>query len=94
MGLSPRPIVFRGGTLVLNCATSAAGSIRVEVQDAGGAALPGLSAADCVPIFGDDLERPVRWGGGAGGSLAPLAGRPVRLRFILEDAGVFAFRFR
>ena len=38
-----RPLVFAGGALEINFATSAAGSIRVEIQDAAGKPMPGFA---------------------------------------------------
>ncbi len=87
-----RPLIFRGRELVLNYATSAAGSVRVEVQDADGKPLPGLTLADGPEIYGDEIERVVAWKGGS--DLRRFAGRPVRLRFVLRDADVYALRFR
>jgi hypothetical protein len=89
--LVTKPLVFQGTRLLLNFATSAAGSLRVEVQDAEGKPLPGFALADCPEVFGDSLERAVAWKGGA--ELKQLAGKPVRLRFELADADLFAFRF-
>ncbi len=86
-----RPLHFRGHHLVLNYATSAAGSLRVEVQDAAGRPLPGFAAADLSPLYGDELDATVRWKTDA--DLSPLRGQPVRLRFILQDADLFALRF-
>jgi len=86
-----RPLVFEGNELVLNMSTSAAGGIRVEIQDPQGKPLDGHSLADCPEIFGDSLEHVVQWKGGS--DLSALAGRPVRLRFVLRDADIFAFRF-
>jgi len=80
------------GDLVLNHATSAAGSIRVEVQDEAGNPLPGLALTQCEEIYGDELERVVSWQQGP--SLAELACRTVRLRFALRDADLYSFRFR
>lgn len=87
-----RPIVFDGGELVLNISTSAAGSVRVELQDAGGYPIAGYGLDDCPEIYGDDLERTVRWEGG--GDISSLAGRPVRMRIVLKDADVYSFQFR
>jgi len=89
--LLTKPLVFRGKRLTLNFATSAAGSVRVEIQDPAGKPLPGFALADCPPLFGDAIERPVAWKNPA--ALASLAGKPVRLRFELKDAELFAFRF-
>jgi hypothetical protein len=87
-----KPIRFAGGELVLNLSTSAAGSVRVEIQDAAGKPLEGYSLADCPEVFGDKLERVVRWK--AGPDVSSLAGQAVRLRFVLQDADLFSFRFR
>jgi hypothetical protein len=86
-----KPLVFAGCALSLNFATSAAGGVKVELQDANGQPFPGFSLADCQEQIGNELERVVNWKGGA--NLSTLAGKPVRLRFTLKDADVFAFRF-
>jgi len=107
--LVTKPLVFEGDKLVLNFSTSAAGSIRVEVQDPSGGPIEGFTLDDCPEIFGDAIERTVSWkrGGesqgdarkdvngaenGASG-LRALAGKPVRLRFVLRDADLYSFRF-
>jgi hypothetical protein len=87
-----KPLLFAGTQLSLNFATSAAGSIRVEVQNADGAPVPGFTLADAPEIFGDALDRAAPWKDGA--NLAALAGTPVRLRFVMKDADLYAFRFR
>ncbi|HUT36660.1 MAG TPA: hypothetical protein VNE39_24435 [Planctomycetota bacterium] len=87
-----RPFTFEGKQLVLNMSTSAAGSIRVEVQDAGGKPVQDRSLADCPDIFGDTLEHVVAWSNGS--DVAALAGKPIRLRITLRDADLFALRFR
>ena len=84
--------MFAGSELEINYSTSAVGSVRVEVQDAEGRPHPGLSLDDSADIFGDEIEGTARWNGEA--SLAALAGKPVRLRFALRDADLYAFRFR
>lgn len=86
-----RPLIFAGGRLELNLSTSAAGSVRVELLDAEWRAVPGYGLDDCGELFGDSLDRAVSWG--ARGDTAPLAGRPIRLRFVIHDADVFSFRF-
>ncbi len=91
-GFTTPALVFEGDELELNYATSAVGSVRVEVQDAGGGPLPGFALDTCPEIFGDEIEGVVRWADG--GDVGALAGRPVRLRFVMKDADVFAFRFR
>ena len=89
--LVTRPMVFQGRELTMNYATSAAGSLQVEIQDAGGRAVPGFSLTESPEIFGDRIDGPVAWKGGA--DLGPLAGKPIRLRVVLKDADLFSFRF-
>jgi hypothetical protein len=89
--LLTKPITFSGRTLALNFATSAAGSVKVEIQDIAGRPLPGFALPDCEPLFGDTIERAIRWQQGS--DVSTLAGRPVRLRFVLTDADVYAYRF-
>jgi hypothetical protein len=90
--LLTRPLRFTGGALELNCATSAAGGIRVEIQNADGQPISGRALADCDEIFGDDIARVVTWRRGA--DVAGLAGQPVRLRVQLRDADLYAIQFK
>jgi hypothetical protein len=89
--LVTKPLTFDGGNLSLNASTSGAGSIHVEIQDAAGKPIPGYALADCPEIFGDDPALVVRWR--KGGDVRALAGKPVRLRFVLKDADLYAFQF-
>jgi len=90
--LVTKPLVFQGSKLAMNFATSAAGSIRVEVQDAIGRPIDGLAQANCPEVFGDALDQVVQWKSAR--DLADIAGKPVRLRFVLKDADLYAIRFR
>lgn len=45
-----------GRELVLNYGTSAAGSVRVEVQSPDGKAMTNYSLPDCRPLVGDEIE--------------------------------------
>ena len=85
-----KPLIFAGATLLLNFATSAAGSVRVEIENEAGSPFPGFSLADCHEVVGNEIERDVAWNGG---NLAALSGKPVRLRFVVKDADLFAMRF-
>ena len=86
-----KPLRFSGKQLRVNYSTSAVGSVRVEIQDAGGKAIPGFERENCVEIYGDKLDGPVAWK--SSGDVSSLAGRPVRLRFVMSDADLYAFRF-
>lgn len=90
--LVTKPIRFSGRELSLNFSSSAAGEVRVEIQDGAGKPLPGYSLEDCPPIFGDTVARTVTWK--AGSDVSALAGKTVRLRFFLKNADVFSFQFQ
>lgn len=89
--LITKPLRFSGKTLSLNFSSSAAGEVRVEIQDAAGKPLPRYTLEDCPPIFGDTLARTVTWSSGS--DVHALAGTPIRLRFYLKDADLFSFKF-
>ncbi|MAG55924.1 MAG: hypothetical protein CMJ83_06515 [Planctomycetes bacterium] len=86
-----RPVRFGGGRLTINFASSAAGGIRVELQDAAGKPIPGFTLADSIEQIGNEISRIVAWK--AGTDLSRIAGTPVRLRFVLRDADLFALKF-
>ena len=90
-GMTTRPIRFRGSRLVLNCSTSAAGSLRVEIQDEAGRPIPGYSLQDSREIFGDSVEQAVSWKRTS--DLSSLSGKTVRLRYLLKDADLYALQF-
>lgn len=87
-----KPFTFTGAQLDINYATSAAGQVRVELQDSDGKPLPGLTLDDCEPIWGDHVSRSVKWKAGA--DLSAHAGRAVRLRFEMSDADLFSLCFQ
>lgn len=89
--LITKAFVFQGSELELNFATSAAGGIRVEVQDAAGQPIKGFSLADSEINFGDTVARRLTWK--TRSNLGILAGTPIRLRFELKDADLYSYRF-
>ena len=106
-----KPLIFEGGNLVLNYSTSAAGSIRVEIQDAKGNPLLGFSLLESPLIYGDEIEHTVGWKRmhpdfsvypeyeqgfrrSSERPLARLAGKTVRLRFVMKDADLYSIQFR
>lgn len=100
--VTTKPMTVEGnspprGKLLMNFSTSAAGSVRVEIQNEQGVPIAGYALTDCPEIYGDEIEQVVKWNGGSDLSkLAPkgLADKAIRLRFVLRDADVFAFGFR
>ncbi|MEX0725952.1 MAG: hypothetical protein WD065_06765 [Planctomycetaceae bacterium] len=90
--LVTKPLIFEGKELRLNFATSAVGAVRVEIQTIDGSPIDGFALTDMPEIYGDKLDHPVSWTGGS--DLSALAGKPIRLRFVLHDANLYAFRFQ
>ncbi len=90
--LVTKPFRFKGETLEINYASSAAGELRVELQDEHGDAIDGFAAEDCALIFGDEIARTVQWTGGK--PLSDLVGQVVRMRIVMKDADFYSFRFR
>jgi len=86
-----KPLLFTGNRLSINFSTSAAGSIRFELQDSEGAPLPGYTMNDCPEIFGDTLDHVVSWKNGP--KVGHLKNQPIRLRCKLKDADLFSLRF-
>lgn len=86
-----KPLISSGRRLSLNYSTSAVGSLQVELQDEAGKPLPGFTLADCPEIYGDRIEAAVNWEGSP--DLSALAGKAIRVRFVLRDADLYALRF-
>ena len=90
--MTTKPFVFKGEKLLLNFSTSAAGSIRVEIQDSDGKPIPGYSADEAQELIGNYIEHPASWKKGT--DVSTLAGRPIRLHFIMKDADLYSIQFR
>lgn len=82
--LVTRPFTLAGERLELNYATSAAGSVRVELQRADGTPITSASPE----LIGDEVDRVYPWKLDVG----DWRGKPVRLRFVLKDADVYSYR--
>jgi len=89
--LTTRPIIFDGTKLELNYSTSAAGSVRVELLDEAGGPVAGFTLAESHELVGDEIDHTYNWKQGT--DVGTLRGKPVRLRFHLKDADVYAYRF-
>jgi len=89
--LLTKPMIFDGSQLSINFSTSAAGGIKVEIQDEAGKAIPGFSLADSQEQIGNEVNRIVSWKGG--NDLKSLSGKPVRLRFVMKDADLYSLQF-
>lgn len=89
--LITKPLIFDGNRLSLNVSTSAAGSVRVEIQDTAGLPLPGYSLDDCYEIIGDTADYTVQWKNGT--DVSQLSAQPIKIRFVLSDADIYAYQF-
>ena len=67
------------------------GALRVELLDESGRPLEGFRLDDCDGLTGDEISRHVSWKGST--DLSTIAGQTVRLRFVMNDADVYSFRF-
>ena len=90
--MQTHPLRFSGQKLVINYSTSAGGSLRVEIQDVDGKSLPGFALTDCRNLVGDSVEQTVTWTPTS--DLSSLSGKIVRLRFVMQEADLFALQFR
>ena len=89
--LLTRVLKFEGSKLKVNFATSAAGTLKVEIQDAKGRPIPGYSLPEADETFGNEIDRTVSWNGST--DVSRISGQAVRLRFTLQDADLYAFQF-
>ncbi len=87
-----QPLRFTGKELVINYSTSAGGNVRVEIQDESGQPLPNFTLVNCRNLVGDTIDQQVSWKNGS--DVSSLAGKPVRLKFVMQEADLFAIQFR
>jgi hypothetical protein len=86
--LITKPFLLEGSQLEVN-AEALNGAVKIEVLDASGAALPSLRRSYRNI---DELRLRPDWDGGA--DLNTLMGKPVRLKFTLRNARLYAFQIR
>ena len=86
-----KPMRFQGSRLSINALTSSGGSIRIEIQDSSGDAIPGFTLNDSRAFTGDELSGTMTWNNRT--DLSDLAGKPIRLKIMFRNADIFALRF-
>jgi hypothetical protein len=89
--LTTRKLRFDGSRLEVNLDTGGGGSLRVEILDEAGTPLPGYTRDDATLLCGNSVRMPVTWGDRE--DVAALAGKPIRLRFLMRDCKLYAFGF-
>ena len=86
--VTTKPFRFAGERLRVN-AKADFGRIRVEVLDEAGEPIEGFESDNCRPLSADKIDGQVEWKSQP--TLAPLKGRPIRLRFHLHNARLFSY---
>jgi hypothetical protein len=86
-----KPFTFTGSHLSINFATSAAGSIRIELLDRNGTPLEGFKLEDAPELIGNEIDRQVFWNSDRELSQIP---QPVRLHMQMKDAELYSLRFQ
>ena len=86
-----KPLTFSGKKLSLNFSTSAAGGLKVQLEQVDGTPYPGFALDDCVEIIGDEIARNVLWKNGS--DVSALAGKIVRIRIVMKDAELYSLKF-
>ena len=89
--LVTKPFTFAGDRLLLNYDASGGGALRVELQNADGTPLPGRALRDARTLVGNALAGPALWRDGA--AVGRLRTAPIRVRVLLRNARLYAFRF-
>lgn len=79
-----KPFIFYGDELHINFSTSAKGNIYITIEDEEG------NTAKTGEVFGDSDDRRVKFDS----DLKAFNGKPVRLRFDMKDAKLYAFEFK
>ena len=86
-----KPLTFSGRKLSLNFSTSAAGGLKVQLEQLDGTPYPGFALDDCKEIIGDETARDVWWTNGS--DVSSLSEKPVRLRMVMHDADLYSLKF-
>lgn len=89
--MTTKPFTFSGKELEINYSTSAAGSVRIEIQNEKGKSLPGFEMENCQEIIGNEIGRIVSWRDSP--DLEALTGQVVRLKIHLKDADLYSLKF-
>ena len=84
-------VTFEGSRLDLNLDGSAGGWLQVEILTPEGKPVKGYELAACDALRCNSTGKTVTWGGEQ--DVSALAGKPVRLRFVMRSMKLFAFQF-
>ena len=85
--VTSKPLKNLHGLLRVNTSASS-GSLKVEVLMENGQVVPGFSSGECKAVQGDGTDLPVSW---QHQRYLPDSLGALRLRFILQNAGLYSF---
>jgi hypothetical protein len=86
--LTTRPVTFHGQHLFVNVDADQ-GYFKAALLDEEGKAIQPFTLENCTALTADKTLCAVRWKGSD--DLSTLRGRPVRFRFLLQDASLYSF---
>jgi hypothetical protein len=86
--VTTRPFMTQGKELRVN-AKANFGKLQAEVIDEQDVPVPGFTRDECEPIHVDSCNCPVRWKENS--TLGKLQGRPIRLRFYLQNVRFYSY---
>ena len=84
--LTTRTVTFTGKHLFVNADVQ--GELRAEVVGSDNRVIAPFSRDNCVPVRGNLTRAALTWNGA---SIEQLAGRPVKLRFWIDEGRLYAF---
>lgn len=85
-----KPITFSGDSFFVNYETSAAGQLRIEILDGANQPISGFRLDQMKEALrGNERRQKVAWQG----DLKALAGKAIRLRFVMVEGDLYSIRF-
>ena len=89
--LLTKPFIASGTRLMLNVDVRNGGHAKVEVLDTNNQPLEGFRLRDCIAVETDAIQEVISWKLTA--DISRLAGKELRLRFVMKDADLYSFQF-
>jgi hypothetical protein len=86
--LTTRPLSFKGKYLFVNV-DAKDGELRAEILDKDGNVMPSYTTQNCKPVKVDSTIYQIEWDNDK--DLSGFAGSPVKIRFSLKNAKLYAF---
>ena len=63
----------------------------MELLDQNGKPIEGFTQSEATLLWGNSVRMPVTWGNRQ--DVSRLAGKPIKIRFIMRDCKLYAFQF-